>query len=338
MKTGIRCFAGANTSAGFYSGFDGIFKSRDRTFFIKGAPGVGKSELMKRIAKRQQAMGHQVSIFHCSSDPDSFDGVADHTINAAIIDATPPHSYDPPLPGASGTILSLGDYLNESALSGDVSKIREITEEISAHFKSACLFLSAAKSMKDSVPVQINKRHAERAANEVLCMLPILPGIGSRRTFFLAAHTCKGYVSYKNQFPKDKTIGIPAPFGEIDDFPIRKIAEGARLRGLEAILFLNPIAPSKADGVYLPDAEIFVTIHPESVCARSYEDVYSQSAPDSDAHTLYQSLTQKAEAALMGAKTLHDELERFYTPRMDFSRLIEAESRVTLAFDKLSAK
>ena len=49
----IHYFAGANTARGFYSCFEHIVPAsqRKRMFYIKGGPGVGKSTLMRRMAK-----------------------------------------------------------------------------------------------------------------------------------------------------------------------------------------------------------------------------------------------------------------------------------------------
>ena len=75
MQT-IHYFAGANTVQGFYSRFEEIPRDCQRVYYIKGGPGVGKSTLMKRVAQRAQEKGLEAEIFHCSSDPDSLDGVA----------------------------------------------------------------------------------------------------------------------------------------------------------------------------------------------------------------------------------------------------------------------
>ena len=135
MQSGIRCFAGANTARGFVSGFDGVFSGRRRVFYIKGAPGVGKSGLMRRVAGRQSAAGHAVSLFSCSSDPDSLDGIVDETLDVAMLDATSPHAYDPLLPGARDILLNLGEFLDCDALSGDVSRLEELRARTAECFR-----------------------------------------------------------------------------------------------------------------------------------------------------------------------------------------------------------
>ena len=77
MKGKMRkLFPGANTSNGFYSYFDYIIpKDVNRIFCLKGGPGVGKSSLMKKVAKEFVERGYDVEVFPCSSDPASLDAV-----------------------------------------------------------------------------------------------------------------------------------------------------------------------------------------------------------------------------------------------------------------------
>jgi len=339
MKSGIRCFAGCNTGAGFHSGFEGIFASRARTFFIKGAPGAGKSGLMTRIAERQTAMNHPVSRFYCSSDPDSLDGIVDEAINAAMLDATAPHTYDPPLPGASGSILSLGDYLNEQALSRDATAIQELNARLSAAFREAQSYLAAAAHVKKAIEVLPFEGAVIACADEIIHSLPKRGSIGAVRRYFLTAHTCKGFISFLDQFPPSSTISIPAPFPRNATPLFERICREARCMGLEAILFLNPVNPEIIDHMYLPDIPLFLTTEPVRGAMRVISGLFDDCSNSfEEALPLYEALTGQAEKALARAKALHDELEGFYSPRMDFSHLVEAESRVARAFDALNNK
>ena len=114
----IHFFAGANTAHGFYSCFDHILPARERKrmYFIKGGPGVGKSTLMRRVAQTAEEKGLDVLYYHCSSDPDSLDGICLPARGMGMMDGTAPHVYDPAVPGARDTLLSLGNHLDEAAL------------------------------------------------------------------------------------------------------------------------------------------------------------------------------------------------------------------------------
>lgn len=335
MKTGIECFAGANTSIGFYSGFDGIFSFVKKTFFIKGAPGTGKSGLMKRIMERQKSLGHVVSAFHCSSDPDSLDGIIDETISGAIIDATAPHTYDPPYPGASGAILSMGDFLDEGALWGDTEKIESINREMKRAFHAACQYLKSAGDIESANESAENARIADALACEILCDIPKISGYGAERVFFLDAYTHTGRVSYLSAFDKSIVISIPAPFPMHIDVLLRAVSQKARLSGQDVILFPNPVSPGKISHLFLPDVPLLITSEQLDGAGKVFDAYQKTPAYRPGDKALFDMLTEKACAAMADAKRLHDELEEVYTPRMDFSRLIECESRVIRAFDAL---
>ncbi len=335
MKTGIECFAGANTSNGFVSGFDGIFSFSKITFFIKGAPGTGKSSLMKRIMERQKSMGHAVSAFHCSSDPDSLDGVIDETISAAIIDATAPHTYDPPYPGASGAILSMGDFLNERALYENREEIQKINHEMKKAFHAACQYLKSAGDIECANRTEENMRLADALSNEILSAVPEKSGCGTQRTFFLDAYTHKGRVSFLDTFDKTRIISVPAPFPHRIDMLLRLIARKARAMGQDVILFPSPVRPEKIAHVYLVDVHLLITSEKAENVLKTYGEYCQTPAYHPGDKALFDALTEKASAAMAQAKRLHDELEQVYIPRMDFSRLIECESRVIRAFDEL---
>lgn len=331
MKTDFRCFAGANTENGFVSGFGGIFENRKRVFYIKGAPGTGKSGFMKRVARRQLACGHAVSAFYCSSDPDSLDGVADETVNCAIFDATPPHAFDPAACGARDEILSFADFLNAEALASDFPAIERLQSAIHAEYKSACACLSAAARAWDACPSEPDARRERAAAKEILSLLPPPRAkSGREKRFFLSAHTWKGLFSFEDQFAPENTVSLPTPIGGSADGLIRRVNAAALEAGLDTALFLDPVSPSRAAHLYVPGANLFVTsaLVP---ARRVYGGLFD--APK-EADPLYEQALKCAHSHLKRAKSLHDELESIYIPQMDFSGLTELEARVYRAFDR----
>ncbi|MBQ3080450.1 MAG: hypothetical protein IJC48_10725 [Clostridia bacterium] len=337
MHYGIRCFAGANTAQGFYSCFDSIFTSRKRTFYIKGAPGVGKSGLMKRIAQRQASFGHEISYFHCSSDPDSLDGIIDETLNAAMLDATAPHSYDPLYPGASGTILSLGDSLNETALEGDIKEIASVSKEISDAFQSAAKYLSASLFIRKNAGGETDVLRARKYAEEIASAFENHFFLSRPRRFFLSAHTAKGLIDFSDQFSNVTAIEIETPFGESADLLLRIVLEKACMNGVECTVFLDPIDPEILSALYIPEASMFLTGSSQLHAKHRITGIFENGKDTAEDRELFDLLVQKTHASLEKAKKLHDDLERYYTPRMDFSRLVETEARVLKTLDHMNA-
>ena len=65
--------------------------SKGEFIAIVGPSGCGKSTLLRRIAAHLEEQGETVELIHCSSDPDSLDGVICGARKFSVVDATPPH-------------------------------------------------------------------------------------------------------------------------------------------------------------------------------------------------------------------------------------------------------
>ena len=71
-----KMFPGGNTSQGFYSYYKYILSDdAKRIFIIKGGPGTGKSNFMKRTAREMADLGYDMELHYCSSDFDSLDAI-----------------------------------------------------------------------------------------------------------------------------------------------------------------------------------------------------------------------------------------------------------------------
>ena len=147
MKGKMRkLFPGANTSNGFYSYFDYIIpKDVNRIFCLKGGPGVGKSSLMKKVAKEFVERGYDVEVFPCSSDPASLDAVVIKKLKVVLLDATAPHIVDPKIPGAIDEVVNFGDFWTVDNLENNKVEILQCNKEISGCFQRAFKYLKAAE-------------------------------------------------------------------------------------------------------------------------------------------------------------------------------------------------
>ena len=87
-------YLGAVGPNGFHGYFDRLGQEEGiQLYLIKSGPGCGKSTMMRGIA---QAATLPVERIHCSSDPDSLDGVILPKPFAAVLDATAPQEIVPP--------------------------------------------------------------------------------------------------------------------------------------------------------------------------------------------------------------------------------------------------
>lgn len=117
MTTARTLFPGAMGPEGFISCFDHLMDDAllRRKLILKGGPGVGKSTFMRRVHAALCANGEPSTLYFCSGDPDSLDGVAVSHAGLLILDGTAPHIVDPEIPGARDSIINLGECLNEPA-------------------------------------------------------------------------------------------------------------------------------------------------------------------------------------------------------------------------------
>ena len=141
-------FASSNSYDGFYSLFGSIFSSKkfDHVFVLKGGPGTGKSTLMKRIAEfSKQHSGHN-TLYYCSSDTDSLDGIIANIENKkiAIIDGTAPHERDAIYVGATDEIINLGESIDSDWIKKRRDSIISLSNQKSNAYKTAYSYLKVA--------------------------------------------------------------------------------------------------------------------------------------------------------------------------------------------------
>lgn len=325
----IHFFAGANTARGFYSCFENILPAdlRRRMFLIKGGPGVGKSTLMRRAGAQAEEKGLNVVYFHCSSDPDSLDGVCMPERGVGLMDGTAPHVYDPVIPGARDTLLSLGDHLDEKALTPHAGEIAEIQKKISARFARCWRYLAAAEQVLLASPQGVpDESKAAQLADDWARTLPLRGGSGRIVRLFASAFTPKGLVTVTDFAQMERRITLEVPFGAHATDLMQLISHRAAARGLDVVELCDPLSPAETAHVLIPAHGVaFCTSDhaPEggefleasavfhAVSGGEHEQAFDRNA--------YELLCQRAVEQLTGAKTLHDELERFYVKNMDFA-------------------
>ena len=325
----IHYLAGGNTAHGFTNCFESILpvNERRRVYLIKGGPGVGKSTLMKRTAQAAEEKGLQVEYFHCSSDPDSLDGICLPQQGIALVDGTAPHVQDPVIPGARDTLLSLGDFLHEKALIPHMGEIAKVQKDISARFSRCYRYLAAAAEVLMAAPAGAeNEEKAAEVAQAWAKTLPLRGGRGRVRKLFGSAFTPKGLVHVTDMGLMERRVMLDVPFGAHADSLMQTLTRHAVGRGLDVVQLLDPLLPNHIAHVLIPaHGTAFCTgrkaaggdwLNAEAVFDLTGVNAQEQSF-DGNAYEL---LCQRAVEQLQQAKNLHDELERFYVRNMDFEK------------------
>ena len=357
-----KLFPGNNTATGFFSFYDHILPQDTANYFyvIKGGPGVGKSTFMRKIGMDFYDRGYDIEFMCCSSDNNSLDGVVIPHIKTAFIDGTAPHIVDPKFPGGVATIIHLGDYWNEEVLRQHRPQIIELTKEISEYFKSAYRYLKAAHCFLEDAEAKINQGLkisklnllSKKLIKELFGKTAPNKRPGKSRHLFATAITPDGPINYLDTVFIDTKILylFEGPIGSGKSLVISQLVNWAILLNLDIEVYHCAFEPNKIDGFYLPEFKIgvmkstsFINLdvtrlkNAVEIKIIDFEEFTGNYPKQRYQHSLEQffSLFELGCAAIKQAKLVHDELEKFYIPSMDFGAI---EARRLDVLNKLLAK
>lgn len=331
-------FPGAMGPDGFISCFDHLLPERGlrRMVILKGGPGVGKSTFMRRVHATLCADGQPSTLYFCSGDPDSLDAVAVPHAGLLILDGTAPHVVDPRIPGARDSLINLGECLNEAAMRPRLPHIRACMEDHAACSRRAraCMRAAAALSRDNAATLSAavdEKRLAQMTRALTHAVLSEAgepqdaPGV---RPVITDAVTPKGELCLIAENAQPRVIRICHHWG-MDVTPIlREVSFAARGAGYAVEEHLRPTVPGQLMHLSIPALGMLITTSDLLPSEQTFD--FSACIPQSALLRHECALEQaragirlhlhRAVAALSQAKQLHDELETFYVPNMDFGR------------------
>ncbi|HEX3030854.1 MAG TPA: PRK06851 family protein [Bacillota bacterium] len=150
-RPGRHLFASAITPKGPETHWSTILQGVTRLFAIKGLPGSGKSTLIETIAKRAEQLGLFTQVFHRPLDPSKLDGVVIPDLQAAVINADLPFTFEPAKVAGLQVVLScdLSDFLNPGVLQTYSEEIADATQRFRSAFNRATEYLRLAKAEHD---------------------------------------------------------------------------------------------------------------------------------------------------------------------------------------------
>lgn len=347
-----RLFPGGNTSKGFYSFFSYMIgPDAKRLFIIKGGPGVGKSSFMKYIGQEMINRGFDVEYHHCSSDPDSIDGIVIPSIGVGICDGTAPHIIDPQYPGIVDEIINLGDFWDEEKIAARKDDIIDTKKRSSKRFKIVYSLLKESKVaydewkgyVEDSVDrgkyLRIVKILLETVFEDVVGNYGASP---KARHLFASSITPKGFVNYIDTLVTQgmKIYAIKGEPGTGVKELVERVAQAAGELGLYTEQFHCPYEPDKLDLLIIPALNVMIanTSQPYHPHIEKLEDIVIEDTIDlnlcinydelqyykdeiEDAKSRYDYLLDKAVVHLKKAKEIHGEVEKFYIKAMNFDEV-----------------
>jgi GTPase SAR1 family protein len=344
-------FAGGNTPTGFYSYYQYIAPAAsERIFIIKGGPGVGKSTLMRRIGQEMQDRGYDIEYFHCSADNQSLDGVRIPALAVALIDGTAPHVVDPKNPGAVDEIINLGEFWEEREIRAHKHDILTLGARISRLYRRAYRFLAAAKYVYDDVEALNQEGFNAGRANEMAAALiagifglrPVSSAVGHMRRLFAGAITAEGPVHYLASLTDscERKYVVSGSPGTGKSTLVEKVVTAAVERGYDVEAFHCPFAPEKIEHAVIPALRtaVITSTPPHIYSPPAAQTINMDACRAATRHAeveateeqmqLFHQLFQQAVGYLRQAKALHDQLETYYAPHMNFAGVEAARQKL----------
>lgn len=335
-----KVFPGGNTGLGFYSYYNYVIpEDARRIFILKGGPGVGKSNFMKKIAREMLGRGFDVEMHQCSSDNNSLDGLVIPDLDVAFIDGTAPHIVDPKNPGCVDEIIHLGDYWNVDAIERNKEFILKDNKKVGGLFARAYKYLAAAKEIMDDLEEKYGRAMNYGNVNLIIQDLneelfegwPVSVTPGKERHLFGSALTPGGFVDYADTVldKVGRVYYIGGQPGTGKTTTMGSLAKYAVDRGLKVEYFHAPLKPYKLDSIVIDDMDVAITCSRKgkntaikSIDLNSYLDESVLSEEEESINKdwkMYKRLIDEAIATIARAKEVHDHMETYYISTMDFA-------------------
>lgn len=328
-------FAASNSGCGFRNYYNDVFGGADRIIVVKGGPGTGKSRFIRNVAEHAADCGWVAEYYYCSSDPSSLDGVLlrkDGDLSA-VIDGTPPHPWEPSLPGVRDTIVNLGDFWDVSVLIERRDEIREINDKKTELWTRAYKWLSGCFDMCDVISgIGAGLADTVKIKSVTEKILEDVPygAKPSVRTALIWSVGMRGLISSDEYIKRAKKLYCVFDSYMTASILIRAVMDEALRRRLSVLISYDPVDSSQADGIFIEsgDGGISVVVVKEPP-AREYiplsmEDIIKPA--DSIRAVQAAHAARCREAMLAGAidtlgeiKKHHFRLEEIYSGAMDFA-------------------
>lgn len=330
-------YLGALGPHGFQGYFDRLRQEPDRQMYlIKSGPGCGKSTMMRKIA---EATPRTVQRIHCSSDPDSLDGVILDEPRAAVVDATPPHALEPSCPGALERVVSLYHTMDVARLTENRRQILRLSMRCKALQERAASYIAgASKLLADSRATAAwstdTAKAAAFAARLALRYLPRGESEGEEQVRLLSAVTPKGVLTFYNTIPAlaDTIVVFHDEYGLCNRLILDELRRQALRRGCSIISCPCPLGCGEIEHLFIPALRLaFLTSnswHPmefegqKNIHCRRFEDksrLHCRKKRLRFNRRAAAELLSQASAMQREAKLSHDALEQLYGAAIDFA-------------------
>ncbi len=336
-------FACGNTAKGFQNFFESNLSDLKKVYILKGGPGTGKSTLMKRIGTQYRNKGYDIEYIHCSSDPDSLDGMIVRSLSFGIVDGTAPHVIEPAVPGAVEEYVNLGVAWDTHLLQRAARNIKDIKEQISECYVNAYEKFHQALDIHDEweqIYIQnMDFIKAEEIGNYLIER--IFSSVASKdkgKSYhrFLGGSTPYGAMDYVENLTEGLSTRyfIKGRPGSGKSTMLKTILKKAEEAGVITEVYHCGFDPNSLDMLIFPELSLcifdstapheYYPVDEHDFIIDMYEECIKAGTDEENAEKLedikrrYKTRVEEGISYLSKAKALHDELEQYYVRATDY--------------------
>ncbi|MBE6631702.1 MAG: hypothetical protein E7623_03260 [Ruminococcaceae bacterium] len=286
---------------------------------------------MKKISAAAKEKGYTVNEIHCSSDPDSLDGLKINELNIGFTDGTAPHTRDPKYPKIRDEIIDLAECIDINKLKESQKEIVELIDEKSLLYKKLYAYLSSAEYLINSERAKnenfVNKEKMLFAIARLLEKYPEGKCFSTSK-MQISAFSMKGTVKFDTYAQFSEKIYNISDKRDISHIFMAMLYEKAKERKERIIFSCRSTSPYELSDILLPDLGIAFINNTDTFDKNiNLDRFYEKHEPEENLaltsrfiksckNTLYDS----AEKIFEQIARKHFELEKIYSSAMDFSR------------------
>ena len=312
-------FLSANSYAGFYNNYKYLNSktSSGFTFILKGGPGTGKSTMLKTIGKHFVSSGYKVEYFHCSSDPQSLDGIRLVDFNISVVDGTAPHTMNTNVPLIDSKIVNLEQFVNDDVASY-TTKINHYLQKKKEHYALAYRYLKIAGELyKIQILENINENEIKRQTRKLLKIIKLTARKkhGEIREMFLSATGYEENFIKHNNYQQIIYLNLPPLLGSK---VLKNLSNEISKKGYDITTIFSPLVQDLQEGVVINIRNTLLILKKTSLpilpCFKHFE--------------ISEELLNNAKENLLKAKENHKKVEKYYIKNLNIKGLTQTTKKL----------
>lgn len=348
LKARIRhLYANGFTAEGFISQFASMQRNLDYVFIFKGAPGTGKTLLIKEIVEALTSQGIDLELIHSPRGQNDLDGLLIPKVKIGLFISSPPFTFDSNQLEVRGEVLNLDVCLNKDQLAQKKDEIRMLSKQVQEKYSQAVAHLAAAKRIhleKEEIYVRhMNFEKAnqltDRLITDIFANQVSKQSSRNVRYLFLGAATPEGVVNYIDNLTElmEKRVIIKGRAGSGKSTILTKIVKEAQGKGYDLEIYQCGFDPKSLDMVLIPELKVAIldgtpphpieASRPGDLIVDMYELCFTKDV-DQDCQAelqevtdRYKELTEAAIVKLQEAESLQQRLKKLYARALNSKKL-----------------